>query len=579
MRLITTVLLLVFVVVTTGCMSRSATDPPGNNPGPQPQPQPEPQPEPQPQPQPEPEPQPEPLAAGKHTLQLEMADGINLSTDVYIPDGEGPWPVLMVRTPYDKQWEQTYAEEVNLDGFVYVAQDMRGRYESEGWNVPLIGEDLGEHNDGYQTFEWVSSQPWCNGRIGTLGGSALGMTQLFSAPGNPPGLACQFIGVAPASMFHEFVYPGGAYRQEQMEIWVDVNNFSQDSLDLYREHDTYNEWWHQFDVNGTEGRVRVPGMHFGGWFDTFSEGTINTWRKRQYHGGPGAKGRQWLVMGPWTHGDVGKLECGEMIFPEAAAAVPGNPYQSYMDFYLKYKGNGFEERPAVSYYVMGDVDDPQAPGNVWRVVDHWPPPSAAVRYYLHADGSLKLSLPREDTGSAWAFDPADPVPTIGGRNLMIDKGVYDQRTIEEREDVLVFETAILAEPVEVTGRVKCRFWVSTDALDTDIAVRLCDVYPDGRSMQMLDGIQRLRYRDSMEQTTLATPGMIYEIEVDLWSMSLVFNAGHRIRISVCGGNHPRYDINPGTGGIYEEGGAYVVQATTLHHGETIPSQLILPVVE
>ena len=519
------------------------------------------------------------LEAGKHTVTVEMADGVRLSTDVFIPEGAGPWPVMMVRTPYDKQWERDYAEEVNADGFAFVAQDMRGRFESEGENIPLIGEDLGAHRDGYETFRWVYHQPWCNGRIGTLGGSALGMTQLYSAPGDPPGLACQFIGVAPASMYHEFVYPGGAFRQEQMEIWLDVNGFSTEALDLYYEHDTYNEFWHQFDVRDRAESVTVPGMHFGGWFDTFSQGTINTFLTRQHGGGEGARGRQWLVLGPWTHGEIGALECGELILPAVSAQVPDNPYQSFMDFFLKDAANGFETRPAVTYYVLGDVDDLEAPGNEWRLAESWPPLAVNRQFYLQPGGGLGTAYPQASGTAAWSFDPTDPPPTIGGRNLMIDSGVYDQRIVELRDDVVVFETPELTEPVEVTGRVRCRFWVSCDAVDTDVAVRLCDVYPDGRSMLMLDGIQRLRYRDSMQETSLITPGEVYEVEVDLWSISIVFNAGHRIRLSVCGGNNPRWDVNPGTGVKWDPAGAYVVQNTTLHMAPERPSALVLPVVE
>jgi len=516
---------------------------------------------------------------GRNTLMVEVSDGTNLATDVYLPAGEGPWPVMLIRTPYGKDAEEAYGLEVSQKGFALVAQDARGRFASEGENIPLIGSDLGPHNDGYETIAWIMVQPWCNGKIGSLGGSALGMTQLYTAPGRPTGLACQFIGVAPASMYHEFVYHGGAFREEQMVGWIDSSSFDPVSLELYRQHPTYDEWWHKFSMVESAGEVVTPGMHFGGWFDTFSQGTINTFLLRQHQGGEGARGRQGLVMGPWTHGGVGSTECGEIEFPEIAKQVPDNPYDSLMDYYLKDIDTGLLERPAVTYYVMGDVDDPAAPGNIWRMVEDWPPPATKTSYYLHADGSLNTSVPAGSETSNWTFDPADPPPTLGGRNLIIDKGIYDQRPAEERDDVLVFETPELDKALEVTGRVICRFWVSCDQVDTDVAVRLCDVYPDGRSLLIADGILRLRYRDSMIQTALLTPGQVYEVEVDLWSTSIIFAPGHRLRISVAGGNHPRWDVNPGTGELWEAGGATVVQHTTLYHSPDRPSALVLPVME
>lgn len=518
------------------------------------------------------------LGPGRNTLMVAMSDGTRLATDVYLPAGAGPWPVMLVRTPYNKDGEEAYATEVGAEGIAYVAQDMRGRWASEGWNVPLIGEDLGEHQDGLDTYAWIERQPWCNGRIASLGGSALGMTQLYSAPCQPPGLVCQFIGVAPASMYHEFIYLGGAFREEILD-WVEINRFDQQTTELYFQHSTYNEFWQQFNMADSVADVQAPGMHYGGWFDTFSQGTINTYMLRQHQGDDGARGRQWLVMGPWVHGETGSPVCGEIEFPEIARHVPDMAYVSFMDYFLKDIENGFDQRSAVTYYVIGDVDDDSAPGNEWRYAEDWPVPATETTYYLQANGSLSLDQPSAEQTSNWTFNPLNPPPTLGGRNLMIAKGVCDQRPVEARGDVVVFETEPLAAPLEVTGRVTCRLWVSCDAVDTDVAVRLCDVYPDGRSLLMLDGIQRLRYRDSMEQTELLTPGRVYEVEVDLWSISIIFNTAHRIRLSVAGGNNPRWDVNPGTGEMWQDGGQYVVQHTTLYHNSTRPSALVLPVVE
>ena len=517
--------------------------------------------------------------AGLNTRLVQMTDGTQLATDVYLPAAVGSWPVVLVRTCYDKTWEADHGAAVNADGRVLVAQDTRGRFGSGGSNFPQSGSDLGEHQDGLDTCEWIMQQPWCNGSIATTGGSMLGMTQNYTATQRPPGLRGQFVGIAAASMFHEFVYVGGAYREEQMTLWLDKNNFDPGVRELYHSHPTYDDFWKQFSIRENAAEITAPGMHFGGWFDTFSQGTIDAFTLRQHDGGPGAQGNQWLVMGPWVHGGDGETVCGELEFPAAAAHPPWACYGWFMDYWLTGLDGGLLATPAVTYYVIGDVDDPQAPGNEWRYADDWPMPATETSYYLHGDGSLRPEPAGDSEPSGWTFDPADPSPTLGGRNLEIDAGIFDQRPVEERGDVLVFETDPLAMPLEVTGRVTCRLWVSCDAVDTDIAVRLCDVYPDGRSLLMLDGILRLRYRDSMETTAPLVPGEVYEVEIDLWSISVVFNAGHRIRLSVTGSNYPRWDLNPGTGEMWEDGAAYVSQTTSLYHDGGRPSALVMPVVE
>jgi predicted acyl esterase len=533
----------------------------------------------QPGPAPPDQQEPDDALPRQFTVEVVASDGIKLSTDVYLPEGDGPWPVLLIRTPYNNDQEAANGANANAKGYVLVAQDMRGRFDSEGENIPMLGTDLGELRDGYATYLWLAQQPWCNGVIGTLGGSALGMAQLYAACLQPPGLRCQFIGVAPVSMYHQFAYVGGAYREEQMDGWVDIAQFDPASIPIWHEHPTYDEYWQQYSILEHVAEHNVPGMHYGGWLDTFSQGTIDSFMLRQHQGGDGARGQQWLIIGPWVHGGEDSNVCGEAVFPENAAHVAGPGYDTLMDYYL----GGFDTElllyPAVTYYTMGDLDDPQAPGNEWRFAGDWPIPATETAYYLHAGGGLNTTAPVGIETTSWTFDPSDPSPTVGGRNLIIEAGIYDQQQVEVRDDILIFETDILAATLEVTGRVTCRFYVSCDQVDTDVAVRLCDVYPDGRSMLILDGILRLRYRESVEQATLMMPGQVYEVEIDLWSTSMVFNAGHRIRLSVTGSNYPRWDRNPGTGEQWYYNDEYVVQTTTLYQAPDRPSALILPVVE
>jgi predicted acyl esterase len=513
--------------------------------------------------------------------RVEMSDGVGLSTHVYLPEGPGPWPAVLVRTPYGKD-PAVYgpvADEMNASGYLLVTQDMRGRNESEGaLNIPLEGEDMLAERDGVDSFAWLRQQSWCNGSIGTTGGSMLGMTQLYTAPHQPEGLRAQFIGVAPASMYHQFVYVGGAFCQQQMEQWVDISGYDPESLAIWRAYPEYDEYWEQFNVAGSVGNVETPGMHYGGWFDSFSQGTIDTWSLRQKQGGDGAQDRQWLVMGPWAHGTEASTLQGELQFPGNAVLPPDSPYSSFMDHFVLGLETGILQRAAVTYYRMGAIGESGAPGNDWQYATDWPVPHEAVSYYLHADGSLTTSMPDAAASLGWSFDPAKPAPTLGGRNLYEPKGPLDQQSIEERTDSLLFSTEPLPAPLEVTGRVLCNLFVASDSVDTDLAVRLTDVYPDGRSMLILDGILRLRYRDGFQQAVLLTPGDTYEVDVDLWSTSHVFNTGHRIRLALGSSNHPKWDLNPGTGKVWADGVAYVVQGNTLFCAPAQASALILPIV-
>ena len=235
------------------------------------------------------------------------------------------------------------------------------------------------------------------------------------------------------------------------------------------------------------------------------------------------------------------------------------------------------DRP-VHYYVMGDVDDPDAAGNYWRAADNWPPPATPTSYYLHPDGRLIGDQPPDGENSlSYQYDPRNPVPTIGGQNMIIDRGPMDQRQVESRDDVLVFTSDVLWSPVEVTGRITAKLYISSDCPDTDFTVKLTDVYPDGRSMIVADGILRARFRNSFEQADFLEPGGVYELNVDLWSTSLIFNAGHRIRVAVSSSNSPRFDPNPNTGESIGETDEVRVATNILHLAADYPSRITLPI--
>jgi hypothetical protein len=308
------------------------------------------------------------------------------------------------------------------------------------------------------------------------------------------------------------------------------------------------------------------------------QGTIDAFTGYQTKGGRGARGKQKLVIGPWPHAAMGK-KTGELVFPKSNE-VPGNVHDSYkwFDYWLKGVDNGVSKAPAVAYYVMGDVSDPNAPGNVWRTADKWPPVAAKMTpFYLLDDRVLSASKPAKGKPLAYSYDPKDPVPTVGGPQLTLPAGAMDQRKIESRPDVLVFTSEPLSEPVEVTGRVRAYLWASGDAPDTDFAVKLCDVYPDGRSINICEGILRARFRDSLEQEEMMKPGKVYKFPVDLWTTSIIFNKGHRIRVHITSSSSPGYDPNPNTGEPFRASDITRVAHNTIYMDASRSSHILLPV--
>jgi len=527
-------------------------------------------------------------APAKQTFMVVMSDGTHLATDVYLPDGQGPFPVILTRTPYHRTSGMFAASagRITENGYARVLQDMRGRFDSEGENLPFIACGWGEHQDGAETLAWILKQPWCNGKIGTEGESAMGITQNMLAGAAPAGLTAQYIACAPASMYFHASYVGGALRKCQTENWTRDNKFDPKAIEIILAHPNYDAYWQGIDSTLKFAVMNVPAVHYGGWFDTFEQGTIDSYVGRQHHGAEGAKGRQKLVIGPWHHGGTDRNGMvGDLTFPDRR---PPEQYSSarWFDYHLKGIENGIMEQPAVTYYVMGDTSDRKAPGNQWRTAPDWPVPANDTPYYFAPGGYLSAAKPAVAGGPTPAtgfvqfiFDPANPCPTIGGRNLTIPRGPKNQNAIECRPDVVLFTTPPLAEPVEVTGRVRAKLFVSSSAADTDLSVRLCDVYPDGKSYLFTDGILRLRYRNSFEKPEPLTPGEMATVTVDCWSTSIIFNRGHRIRVAVTSSNFPRFDVNPGTGQLWSDDAAKVKQTNRIYCDAAHPSCIVLPIVK
>lgn len=515
------------------------------------------------------------LVPKPETVMAPLRDGVELATDLYRPPrGEGPWPVILTRTPYSKGPPRKMGWGVARLGYVYAMQDMRGRFESEGEDTAFLTDGCGDLRDGYDTIEWLAAQPWCDGNVGTKGGSAMGITQYLAAASAPPHLRCCSVGAAAPSVYHYAAYYGGVLRKNMVEGWLTGNKFRPENLELVKMHPSYDDLWRTLNLAEYADQVTVPMIHRGGWFDCFQGGTIFAYETLQERGGEGARGNQFLIMGPGTHGTPAPEA---LVFPENSKTGPFIYEQQFFAHNLRGEDNEIDEAPRVYYYVMGAVREEDAPGNFWRTADQWPPEASETPYYCHSDGTLATEAPVEDASRTYSYDPADPVPTLAGANLGLPKGSVDQRPVEGRSDVLVFTTEPLTEPLEVTGHVSAVLFVSSDCADTDFTAKLTDVYPDGRSMLVCDGIQRARYRDSLARPELMVAGEVYRIEVDLWSTSITFNAGHRIRLAVSSSNYPRFSANPNTGAANDEGEERRIASNTVCLGGDSASHVVLPV--
>jgi putative CocE/NonD family hydrolase len=395
----------------------------------------------------------------------------------------------------------------------------------------------------------------------------------------------QYVRVAPGSLYHGWVFQNGVYRKGWLDGWLQGTGWPSIVLQTWQQHAHYDEYWRDQDLSTHLDQVHWPMFYVAGWFDVFSQGTIDAFTQVQENGGDGARGRQHLLIGPWVHGDIWAggfgRKAGVLTFPPNAAKPPGVVDTfTWLSFWLTGQPDIPADEPSVRYYVMGDVSDPQAPGNLWRAADRWPPPSRPLRLYFTADGGLDRQPPATSSVREYDYDPTQPVRSRGGQNISIDAGPLDQRPIEGRPDVLVFSTPPLAEPLEVTGRISVRLYASTSARDTDFTAKLTDVYPDGRSMLVTDGIVRARYRRSLETEEMITLGERAAYDIDLWSTSIVFNRGHQIRVAISSSNAPRFEPNPNTGGSwpFDPSVSSVVAHQMIALGGAEASQIILPEV-
>ena len=516
------------------------------------------------------------------TALIPMRDGKSLAADIYVPKHAGKYPVVLVQTPYNRKLVRRHWTGEADDGanplftdtnYAFVVTDWRGRYESK---AAAGAEPANLVNDGFDTVGWVVAQPWSNGRVGTWGASALGRVQYMTARGHPEGLVCAVPIVMPLNLDYDIYFPSGVLWAEFADMLTRLG-FSPNLRQLLIAHPLRDQYWNALPA-ARETRAEdfeIPMLIIGGWYDIYADSVISAFQQVHAHGGPAAKAHSKLIMGPWVHaGDVART--GDLEFPAANHYGIGQAH-AFFDRWLRNQPNDFDRRAPITYFQMGSGD--------WRTTSEWPPRGAnrenARELYLRTDKSLataKATAKAEPLG--FTFDPTNPVPTVGGHVLApeLHSGPRDQREkVEGRPDVLVFTGSSLSKPLEIAGKVRARLYVSSDRTDTDIAILLTDVYPDGRSMLIGEGIRHMRLRNSLEKEELLTPGEIYPVTIEIPETALTFQPGHRIRVIVTSSDSPKFAVNWNDGGPMYSNGPGVKAANRIYMDQSHPSNITLPV--
>jgi uncharacterized protein len=533
---------------------------------------------------------------------VPMRDGVKLAADVYIPPGTGPFPVLVTRSPYGKGGERRTAEFFAKNGYVFVAQDVRGRGASEGHLYPLRDEGP----DGYDTIEWAAAQPWSNGKVGTLGASYLGMDQYGAAILKPPALRAMYVAVAGFSYYKDAGYRGNV-RSSGWPVWLLfsastspkaesdpelkrrltalVNNPNDwialpprerekvfdgfpDQLKVYRDfyaHSTLDDYWNQpgFNPGAYLAQMKdVPILFVGGWYDPFTDSMLENFTKLTKL----QKSEKRIEVGPWPH-PYGKSFCGQATFGPQAELDEHRLQLEWFDHWLK--GVALKTpAEAVHYFRMGgtgaSVTDSAHinPGGEWHSSKIWPPPGTQKqKLFLRADRTLNDVPKPAAKPITYRFDPAHPAPTLGGRSG--PTCIVNQ--IVNRPDLISFIGSPLSSSMDATGPALVRITVSSDRPSTDFTARLIDVYPDGYAMNLAEGQLRV---DRMQ------PGKPVDITIELGSTSNLFEKGHSIRLDITSSSFPRLEPNPGTGEL----GMWVKQVPATNSLHTAKAYLELTVL-
>lgn len=542
--------------------------------------------------------------------RVPVAPGISLATDVHLPQGKGPFPTILMRTPYHRDRHQLESMMHLVEqGYAFVAQDCRGKYDSDGVFEPLVYE----LEDGQKSIDWVANQPWCNGRIGLWGRSYPGIVQVPAASGGHEALRCIAPSVEPTSFFRDWIRHDGCFALANIVHWMTIHStcrtqpvtrhvdwdrlFALRSLDeiferigtsvpalrKVAEHDRQDAYWESVDQTPLQSLVKVPGYHAGGWFDHLTRGTLSSYKNIRDHGATSsARSGQRLLIGPWSHPLKGRT-LGEWDFT-AEATLPVLTHElQFFDFHLKEIDNGYSTQPPVKLFLMGE--------NRWIHASEWPPPEAEVQHwYLDSkgsansqagDGVLALEEPQTTGADTFRYDPSDPVPTLGGPIFwwFESKGPIDQRPIANRLDVLCYRSEKLSKPLAVVGELGVSLRIASTAEDTDFVVKLCVEEPEGDLMVLALGSLRCRFRSSWSEPEPLSPGDAVSIEIDMGATAYVFPPESRIVLLVTSSDFPRILPHPNTLGAPFEAWRPQVARQSVLHGPGVGSHLRLPVIE
>jgi putative CocE/NonD family hydrolase len=538
-------------------------------------------------------------------VRVKMRDGVELSADLYKPNSPGRYPVILSRTPYNKNGKNTLNQGrfFSSSGYVYVAMDVRGRGDSDGKFIPYRNDGV----DGYDAIEWCAQQDWSTGKVGTIGASYLGRIQWLTAVQRPPHLAAMIILVSPSDPYVE--WPTGV----PIPMDISWHHFTaghvaqnMDAVDWSRihwhlplktmdeaagrpspywkemfEHQPSDSWWEPLRYQDKYDRVRVPILHVSGWYDDEQVGTplnfIGMTTK-----GPTEEIRhnQKLLMGPWPHRVNSTSRLGDVDFGPTAVIDLEGYEQRWFDHWLKGMDNGTMKEPPVRIFIMGE--------NTWRNENEWPMARTKwTKYYLHSNGranslygngTLSTANPSDEPTDSFTYDPARPVPFITEPSFAQIGGPDDYRPVEQRDDVLVYTSEPLEEDTEVCGPVRVQLYASSTARDTDFMAMLLDVWPDGFAQRLTDGMVRARFRDGMDKPSLIEPSRVYSYSIDCWNTCQTFKRGHRIRVQISSSAFPKYDRNLNTGEELGKTTRMQIAEQKVYHDREHPSYVVLPVV-
>jgi uncharacterized protein len=537
-----------------------------------------------------------------------MRDGISLSADVYLPLGGRDLPTIVQWTPYESTRERfiSWGAWFARRGYAAVVVDVRGRYESDGHFTAWERDGV----DAHDTLTWAAGETWSNGRIGTWGRSYGALVQWQLAHLGHPNLQCVAPQVIHDDYFWDGYWTGGAFQLAltlgAAALWSSALSLitgpsARDlvlndrifghlplieldevtigrKVDYWRtwwEHQENDEYWQQFHHRPE--KLDVPIFQQGGWFDPYCGSHLRKFAA------VGDRLPNRVLMGPWSHEEEVETFRGDVDLSAGLTVIRDHELAFY-DRFLRDEGNDWDERPPLELFVLG--------ANEWRGEREWPLPGTEFQpWYLRSGGGLSRDEPRGDEAAdRYDYDPADPVPTIGGVSSVLTMtqgaetpvrpGPLDQRELERRGDVLAYTSETLEHDLDVIGPVEVVLYAASSALDTDFVVRVCDVHPDGRSIFVTEGIIRARYRNSVagESTELLEPGEVAEYRIRVYPTATRFLAGHRIRLDVTSSSFPRFSRNLNTGEDVGTGTRMQVAHQTVLHTDRYPSHVVLPVV-